>query len=201
MLILKILLLILSFNLYSANEKLAQDFKNSAILFLDSDMCEFQLIENLKNNSNKDFPLYLRDLKEKKVITKNLYNALNFLYDDQKNLEKASYYSFNSRILSKNSNVLILEENDIQGMYRGFKIWPDDKQKCLYKEFRKLLHSFVDPKHGQINRTAKFKIMKLANVSALSEGYISTDSFNRLEYLRRDSKFQDFNLRALLQTN
>lgn len=172
--------------------------------------CEINLIKRFENK-----------LAQNKIETEDgiIYEYLNLLRVHQQiddiflDLLRGitqDYYEFNAidKYKAKDKKIAILfpakkalEANNLENLFKNFKIFPDDSTKCTYKEFFDLKNAIVKVKkiknEGEENE--KVRISKKDHFSflakkAFNQNLITYTTYKKLIYLNNDSNIEERDL-------
>ncbi len=151
--------------------------------------CEFGFIQKLQDEALRMGIIN----KESEVLTLNIYLRYTDSIDDvlYKIFKDAALVKFALESVSTTSAVsgrprnLYTAQNreaDTDKLYKDFKTWPDEKNKCSLDFYFQLSQKIT----WKTKNDRDFQLQKL-NYIAYSKKVISTEVFNKLEVLRRKS--------------
>lgn len=80
------------------------------------------------------------------------------------------------------------KEYDLEGLFSGFKKYPDEVSSCSYSEFIKLREIVGNPKDA---KDKKNKELRALAYLALGKKLISLETYNRLKFLSSDSSLNE----------
>lgn len=198
--------------------QLADLFSLSMLKFLNNSKlrCELNLVESFKSTLSQaqitarpeDMLDYIKVLRSNHQIDDILYEFLEGLITDYHQLlkfdnirikgsQKYKNQLIQSTVRSSRELRKLLEVNDLNELYSNFTLWPDEEDFCLYQEVNFIKTDLRDYKNPgkKVNKKRKSAILKLLNRQAFADGIISTRTFVKLEYLRKDSFVKDRYLR------
>lgn len=172
--------------LYRATNDLVQDYNPRCELKL-IDLFKDHLSQKKINVSEDSLDLYFRFLRAKNHID-DIYLALLInISKDYHELNNLKDRKVGFAKLKRKNIKAILDDNDIAGIYRPFSSWPNESSTCVYQEFNILKSSLYNPNKKKLKNRQKLRLMKFTNLKALQDSFISKDTFNKIEYLRKKS--------------
>ena len=172
-------------------KKLNDLFLDSVQDYLETEnlKCEFKLISSFEKRLEKaklpatqlDMVNYLKFLRSKNEIDDILFGLLVGVSEDFFGLKQVN---LTKRSSGSSAGKQLLEKNDLSELYGDLKTWPDESERCVYQDYIHLRNSIVN-KEDKV--TKNLGDLKKLNNTALKNGIIPQDVYNRLEYLRSES--------------
>ena len=159
--------------------------------------CDFHFMDILRTSyakagfpSDKDFLLEsFKVLRIKHAIDDILVKMLEGITQDKFALEALNVNKKHRSLSFKHKD--LVKQNDLAQTFSGFNPWPDERNRCAYREFL-FVKTNIKNKDGE--KSKRDHHLKVLIERALKEKVITLETFNKLEYLRKESKFADRNL-------
>lgn len=178
------------------NQEIINSFGQAVLTYLNSGKlkCELNLITAFRSEldrkqihyNEKIIVEYLKFLRVTNHIDDLLYDFAVGINKDVYGLKNVESNKNASPGLNFYSKDKVTKDNDVKDLYRNFSEWPDEEQQCVYQEFS-WVRDNLTTKHKKPNYKKKLTIMRRLNVEALKDKLVSSNSFRKLEYLRKES--------------
>lgn len=147
--------------------------------------CELRLISEIHEglrrkeiaNSEDEIEDFLKALRTFHAIDDIFYEILSSANKDYFGLKNVQF----KKVKRKN---LDQTETDIESLYEGFKEFPDEETRCLYREYNNVLNNIRD-EEGK--KTYSLKDFKRLTTKAYHLEVISLETYHKLRYLHSDS--------------
>jgi hypothetical protein len=180
--------------LYDATYNLIQNFNTRCELKL-IDLYKQNLKLNNQKSSSQDIVRSLKVLRRKNHIDDIFLNLLLNINADYNALSSSKNYKAPLRRINSKKTRAFLELNDIKDIYQNFTQWPDETELCVYQQFNFVKFSITTEDNKPLKNKDRIKLLYKMNLSALNKEIISRETYNRLEYLRKDSFIRNRTLR------
>lgn len=187
------------YNDQTKNKILTNVFYNTVWEFLndDSKQCEADFHSRLESNleraslanDKESINEHLKYLRSTNAIDDILFEIIIAINEDASAMKAIDLKkSFLKPLFPHKSR---LEKNALEDLYWRFKKWPDEKTSCSTQEYIRLRDSIITQKDSVKERE---KFLKTLNANALMKDMISLETYNRLEFFRKDSNLSKRNI-------